>query len=76
MPVIGLFYQPWMIGDDYVVIGGMDELQGKPMLLKKICSSVTLSTTDPTRLDGGTDSLSYGRAYTYHKQYLSFGAVA
>jgi hypothetical protein len=75
----GILYQPQMIGDgDCGEIDGMKiGRQGKPKYSEKTCSSVTLSTTNPTCLDrvlnpgrrGGkptTNRLSYGAATTIY----------
>jgi hypothetical protein len=40
---VGLVYQPWTIdGDDCGAISGMNEWQGKPNCLQKICLSAAL----------------------------------
>jgi hypothetical protein len=55
-PFIGLLYQPWMIdGDDCGAISVINEWQGKPKYCEETCPSAALSTTDPTRLDSGSN---------------------
>jgi hypothetical protein len=62
--------------DDCGAIGGMSECQGKPKYSEKTCPIASLSTTNPTWLDAGsnsgrrggkpaTDRLSYGTALSY-----------
>jgi hypothetical protein len=76
-------YQPQVIGDgDCGEIGGMKiGRHGKPKYSEKTCPSATLSTTNPTWLDPGsnpgrrggkpaTNRLSYGAA-TYIHLYTS-----
>jgi hypothetical protein len=46
-PLIGLLYQPWMIGDNCGGIDGKNEWQGKPKYLEKTFPSATLSTMKP-----------------------------
>jgi hypothetical protein len=87
-PFIGLLYQAWMIdGDDCGAISGMTAWQGKPQYSEKTCPSATFSTTNPTRLDPGsnlgrrggmpaTNRLSDATAITYNYCVLYLGAYS
>jgi hypothetical protein len=73
-PLIGLLYQPWMIdGDDCGAVDGMTKWQDEPKYSEITCSSVALSTTDPTRLD--PDSNPGRRSGMPATNRLSYGAV-
>jgi hypothetical protein len=74
-PPIGLLCQPRVIINDGE-IGGMMTRRGKPKYSEKTCPSATLSTTNPTWPDVGsnrghrggkpaTNRLSYGTAICY-----------
>jgi hypothetical protein len=74
-PLSGLLYQPRMI-DDECGNRSNENWQGKPKYSEKTCPSATLSTTNPTWLDLGsnpgrrsdkpaTNRLRYGTATNY-----------
>jgi hypothetical protein len=53
---IELLYQLWMrYIDDCGAIRGMNEWQDKPKYAEETCPSAALSTTDPTRLEQGSN---------------------
>jgi hypothetical protein len=54
-PLAGLLYEPRMIDDDVWSSRWNDNWQGKPKYSKKACSGATLSTTNPTLPDLGSN---------------------
>jgi hypothetical protein len=55
-PFIGLLHQPWMIdGDDCGAISGMNEWQGKRKCSEETGPSITVSITDRTLRDQGSN---------------------
>jgi hypothetical protein len=55
-PLIGLLSQPWLIdGDDCVAVGEKNDRQEKLKYSYKTCASASLSITNPTLLDPGSN---------------------
>jgi hypothetical protein len=85
-PLFGLLYQPRMIDEDECgVVGGMIG-KGSQSTRRKTCPNATLSTTNPTLPDLGSNSdrrgkkaqrltaLSYGTASSAHQPWRTVAA--
>jgi hypothetical protein len=60
-------------GDDCGAISGAKEWQGKPLYQEKTCPSTAVSTTDPIRLDMGSNSGRHGGKPTIKR--LGYGTA-
>jgi hypothetical protein len=71
---IGLLHQPQIVDDgDCGAVGGMRIWQGKPKYSEKTCPSATLSSTDPTWPDQGSNTGRCGRKPAINR--LNYGTV-